>query len=118
MQEFGSEADPGASVVALVKWYDPERGFGFLTPADGSRDAFCHASVVGRAGWDTLPEGAAVTCEVEQGRQVRRSGESTPSISGPHHPPARQEASGGWVWDVAPSPASGHRLPDAASWHR
>ena len=60
---------PGATVVARVKWYDPVKGFGFLTPADGSHDLFCHASAVSGAGWLTLPEGASVTCEVEQGRR-------------------------------------------------
>ena len=69
MQEIVSEAVPGAAVVASVKWYDPVRGYGFLAPADGSRDLFCHASAVSQAGWDTLPEGASVTCEVVQGRQ-------------------------------------------------
>ena len=73
--EDGSASSPGAAVVATVKWYDPVKGYGFLTPADGSRDLFCHTSAVSRAGWDTLPECATVSCEVEQGRQgpqVRR----------------------------------------------
>lgn len=52
-----------------MKWYDPVKGYGFLTPADGSRDVFCHVSAVGRAGLLTLGEGATVTCEVVQGRQ-------------------------------------------------
>ena len=60
---------PGATVVATVKWYDPVKGFGFLAPVDGSRVLFCHASAVSDAGWLTLPEGASVTCEVEQGRR-------------------------------------------------
>ena len=60
---------PGATVVARVKWYDPVKGFGFLAPGDGSRDLFCHASAVSDAGWLTLPEGARVTCEVEQDRR-------------------------------------------------
>ena len=69
MHESGSGSAPGATVVATVKWFDPVKGFGFLSPADGSRDVFCHVSAVSRAGWDTLPEGAGVTCEVVQGRQ-------------------------------------------------
>jgi len=60
---------PGATVVARVKWYDPVKGFGFLAPADGSHDLFCHASAVSGAGLLTLPEGASVTCEVEQGHR-------------------------------------------------
>ena len=50
MQEGGSEWAPGATVVATVKWFNPVKGFGFLTPADGSRDFFCHVSAVSRAG--------------------------------------------------------------------
>ncbi len=69
MREGGSGSAPGAAVVATVKWFNPVKGFGFLTPADGSPDIFCHVSSVSRAGFDTLPEGATVTCEVEQGRQ-------------------------------------------------
>ncbi|MDE2994067.1 MAG: cold shock domain-containing protein [Chloroflexota bacterium] len=64
MAEGGSGAVPGATVVATVKWYDPVKGYGFLTPADGSHDFFCHVSAVGRAGLLTLAEGATVTCEV------------------------------------------------------
>ena len=67
MREDGSGPAPGAEVVATVKWFNPVKGFGFLTPTDGSRDLFCHVSAVSRAGWDTLPEGATVTCEVEHG---------------------------------------------------
>lgn len=69
MREGGSGSAPGANVVATVKWFNPVKGFGFLTPADGSPDIFCHVSAVSQAGWDTLPESATVTCEVEQGRQ-------------------------------------------------
>ena len=69
MYEDGSGSAPGAMVVATVKWFDPVKGFGFLTPADGSPDVFCHMSAVSRAGWDTLPEGATVTCGVEPGSQ-------------------------------------------------
>ena len=75
MEEDGSGWAPGGTIVARVKWFDAVKGFGFLAPADGSRDLFCHVSAVSRAGWDALPEGASVTCDVEQGRQgpqVRR----------------------------------------------
>ena len=69
MIERSPASAPGATVVARVKWYDPVKGFGFLAPADGSLDLICHASAVSGAGWLTLPEGASVTCEVEQGRR-------------------------------------------------
>ncbi len=69
MREGGSGSAPGAAVVATVKWFNPVKGFGFLAPVDGAPDVFCHISAVSRAGFDSLPEGATVTCEVEQGRQ-------------------------------------------------
>ena len=69
MREGGSGSAPGAPVVATVKWFNPVKGFGFLTATDGSHDIFCHVSVLSWAGFETLPEGATVTCEVEQGRQ-------------------------------------------------
>ena len=69
MYDDGSGSAPGAAIVATVKWFDPVKGFGFLTPTGGSPEVFCHMSAVSRAGWDTLPEGATVTCEVEQGSQ-------------------------------------------------
>ena len=46
---------------ALVKWFMPNKGYGFLEPKDGSADLFCHLSAVQASGGDTLPEGAAVT---------------------------------------------------------
>ena len=57
----------GRRVRALVKWFMPNKGYGFLEPEDGSADLFCHLSAVQASGRDTLPEGAAVTCEVVQG---------------------------------------------------
>ena len=55
--------------MAAVKWFNPAKGFGFLVPDDGSPDVFCHASAVRDSGYDTLLEGATVTCEVAEGRQ-------------------------------------------------
>ncbi len=65
----------GQAVAATVKWFQAARGYGFLEPEDGSGDIFCHAGAVRAAGRETLPRGAAVTCEVEtgaRGRQVSR----------------------------------------------
>ena len=62
-------AFPGRRVAATVKWFVPARGFGFLTPDDGSADVFCHLSVVEEAGYGTLARGASVTCEVVEGRK-------------------------------------------------
>lgn len=55
------------NITATVKWYNPEKGFGFVTPEDGSPDAFLHASAVQFAGHDSLPEGTTVVCDLSRG---------------------------------------------------
>lgn len=62
-------------VRALVKWFMPMKGYGFLEPEDGTPDLFCHLTVVEASGRDTLPQGAIVTCEIapgDRGPQVSR----------------------------------------------
>jgi len=59
------EAPSRPPVQAVVKWYSPEKGFGFVQLADGSGDAFLHVSVVERSGQDSVPAGA--TLEVRAG---------------------------------------------------
>ena len=53
--------------TGTVKWFDPAKGFGFIAPADGSKDVFVHISAVDRAGMATLQEGQEVNVEVEMG---------------------------------------------------
>jgi CspA family cold shock protein len=62
--------DPGevrTEVSATVKWYNPNKGFGFVQPGDGSADAFLHASVVGQAGYQELGEGSVLVCDIAAG---------------------------------------------------
>jgi CspA family cold shock protein len=54
------DSPSGPAVHAVVKWYNPEKGFGFVTLADGSGDAFLHVSVVERAGHGSVPPGASI----------------------------------------------------------
>lgn len=54
---------------ATVKWFNPSKGFGFVTFNDGTPDAFLHISVVERAGYASLGEGTLIDCEVGQGRK-------------------------------------------------
>jgi CspA family cold shock protein len=61
--------DGGTEVQGHVKWYNPEKGFGFVAPADGSKDVFVHATALERSGLRTLSEGQAVTMLVVQGRK-------------------------------------------------
>ena len=43
--------------IGTVKWFNPAKGFGFIEPEDGSKDAFVHISAVERAGPSTLADG-------------------------------------------------------------
>ncbi len=58
--------------TGTVKFFNTQKGFGFITPADGSRDVFVHISAVERAGMSTLNEGQRVTFDVvtERGKQA------------------------------------------------
>jgi cold shock protein len=60
-----SEAPTGPPVRATVKWYNSDKGFGFVELADGSGDAFLHVSVLERSGHGSVPPGA--TIEVRAG---------------------------------------------------
>ena len=53
--------------TGTVKWFDESKGFGFITPSDGSKDVFVHFSAISESGFRTLTEGQSVTYEVEQG---------------------------------------------------
>jgi CspA family cold shock protein len=58
--------------LGTVKWFNAQKGFGFIQPADGSKDVFVHISAVERAGLGTLAEGQQVRFEVvtERGKQA------------------------------------------------
>src|SRR5580704_18871532 len=57
-QRFETPSSP--AVQAVVKWYNPDKGFGFVELADGSGDAFLHVSVVERHGGASVPPGATL----------------------------------------------------------
>ena len=54
-------------VTAVVKWFNPNKGFGFVQLDDGSPDAFLHISVVEQAGRPTINEGATLVCDLAEG---------------------------------------------------
>jgi CspA family cold shock protein len=51
-------------VTGVVKFFNTQKGFGFIQPTDGSKDVFVHISAVERSGMSTLNEGQKVTFEV------------------------------------------------------
>jgi CspA family cold shock protein len=50
-----------------VKWFNESKGFGFITPADGSKDVFVHFSAIQDSGFKTLAEGQQVQFSIENG---------------------------------------------------
>jgi cold shock protein len=64
---FREDTLPSRRVDAKVKWFNASKGFGFVTPADGSQDAFLPMAVLRRAGYDDVREGASITCEIGAG---------------------------------------------------
>ena len=53
--------------TGTVKWFNAEKGFGFIAPEDGSADVFAHYSAINATGYRTLEENQKVTFETEQG---------------------------------------------------
>lgn len=51
-----------------VKWFNPEKGFGFIVPEEGGNDVFVHISAVERAGLRTLAEGQQVEFDLQENR--------------------------------------------------
>jgi CspA family cold shock protein len=91
MQDTGD----GAPIRATVKWFNSAKGFGFVTPSDGSAEAFLHLSALRQAGFESIGEGAGLTVELGQspkGRQVVR----VVDIDAGSATPARGDGGGGF----------------------
>ena len=54
-------------VTGTVKWFNDDKGFGFITRDDGQKDVFCHFSAISGDGFKSLAEGAKVEFDVEDG---------------------------------------------------
>ena len=62
--------------VGTVKWFNSVKGYGFISPDDGSKDAFVHISAVERAGLPGLAEGQRVEFELQPGKNGKSSAEN------------------------------------------
>lgn len=60
-------------ITGTVKFYNSTKGFGFITPDQGGKDAFVHVSALERAGIAGLGDGQKVTYDIERGRDGRES---------------------------------------------
>ena len=56
-----------------VKWFDGQKGFGFIQPEDGSKDVFVHISAVERAGMRSLNEGQKISFDLVADRKTGKS---------------------------------------------
>lgn len=59
--------------IGTVKWFNDAKGFGFITPDDGSVDLFAHFSAINMNGFKSLKEGQKVTFEVMQGPKGKQA---------------------------------------------
>jgi CspA family cold shock protein len=100
---FQQQSPVAEKIKATVKWFDPNKGFGFVAPDDGSPDAFLPASAVTAVGFDRLPEGSTVVVDLVQGQkgnQVSRVYDVDTSTAAPR--PRRDAPMGG-----RPAPRTG-----------
>lgn len=81
-------------VRCKVKWFNLQKGYGFLAPLDGSADIFMHFSVLEQAGYQTVSTGDEVICEVGAGRcgvqalKILKISSCVSADHTPHTPPA------------------------------
>jgi CspA family cold shock protein len=59
--------------VGKVKWFNSQKGYGFIQPDDGTKDVFVHISAVEVSGLGSLNEGQKVSYEIERGQQGKVS---------------------------------------------
>jgi CspA family cold shock protein len=64
-----------------VKWFNSAKGYGFIEPEDGSKDAFVHISAVERAGLSDLREGQKVSYDLQSGQNGKSSAENLAVIN-------------------------------------
>ena len=62
--------------IGIVKFFNPSKGFGFIEPHDGTKDAFVHISALERAGLSSLNEGQKVSYELQPGQNGKSSAEN------------------------------------------
>lgn len=64
-----------SKVTGSVKWFNEEKGYGFITPSEGGKDVFVHFRAIKSDGFKVLKEGQQVEFEVQQGQKGPQAGE-------------------------------------------
>ncbi len=64
--------------IGTVKWFNDSKGFGFITPEDGSEDLFAHFSAIQGQGFKSLPEGQRVSFDVTTGPKGKQASNINP----------------------------------------
>jgi CspA family cold shock protein len=70
---FSNQQKEAAMATGTVKWFNDAKGYGFITPDDGSEDLFAHFSAIQMAGFKTLKEGMKVSFDVVQGPKGKQA---------------------------------------------
>ncbi len=115
----GVAASAGPDVAAIVKWCNPEKGFGFVELSDGTGDVFLHANALSASGHDSVEQGATLKVRIGQGPKGRQVAEVLSVDTSTAKPMARGPRPGGPMGGGAPggfrSAGGGRRAPDLSS---
>jgi cold shock protein len=65
----GPSTDTAVDKTGTVKWFNAQRGYGFVTPDNGGKDIFIHVSALERSGLESLTEGQRVVVDVVEGQK-------------------------------------------------
>jgi cold shock protein len=108
----------GPPTEAVVKWFNPEKGFGFVTPTNGTGDAFLHVSVLQAAGRDAVLPGAKLRARVgpgPKGPQITRILEIDESGAAAE-PPRREKSAPQFGTRAAADPSTAVEMQGTVKW--
>ena len=106
----------GPEVGAVVKWFNAEKGFGFVEVSGGSGDAFLHVSVLQRAGVDAVNPGATLRVRVGPGQKGQQVTEVLEIKEGDAPPPSRSSAPRGGGYSPMPM-GDGQEMRGTVKWY-